>query len=491
MYYMDLLYSVIVLFLIALIWTGVIFLSFKRMIGHQTKRDKRMLLGGLLLFIAMIVIVVAGTVAFEYMESPQFCGTFCHVMEPYYDSYLQPGNNSMMAIHVATEISCSNCHDEHGIIGRIQGLLGAIPEAFLYYTNSYDPEDLGGEVSREACLKCHDGSTATVPGYVTIAAGTIVNPHADEKKCTDCHNLHHEGFGLSENACSLCHGTSLDNFEGMLSGHAERAGTDCMSCHNRKHPDDARISFTEYPALINTDFCSDCHGGDVERLNSESHESESCMDCHNEHGALSINFNNCYESCHDPPSGHDATTSSCSVCHDTSTIHLKSGIDLGESFSDIICSNCHAAENSAYESSFTPESLEIYGDNGCIDCHSEHKAISYPHLKTSPFNDCGSCHSTYNKASTVHDRTGISYLDFLGITEDFCSDCHAGEVTRLNSELHNAWECIDCHSEHGILKIDFNKCESCHDSPSDHDTSLTSCSGSTCHDDMRAIHSET
>jgi hypothetical protein len=45
---------------------------------------------------------------------------------------------------------------------------------------------------------------------------------------------------------------------------------------------------------------------------------------------------------------------------------LKPGTDLDDSFSSIICSNCHTAESSAYESSFTPESLEIYGDKGLI-----------------------------------------------------------------------------------------------------------------------------
>jgi hypothetical protein len=160
-------------------------------------------------------------------------------------------------------------------------------------------------------------------------------------------------------------------------------------------------------------------------------------------------------------------------------------------FADIICSNCHSAENIAYESSFTPESLEIYGDNGCIDCHSEHKAIIYPHQETSPFDDCISCHSTYNTDSTIHNRTEVSYVNFLGIVPNsFCADCHAGEVTRLEHELHNAYVCIDCHSEHNLLKIDFSGCISCHDSPSDHDTSLTTCSDPTCHDDMRSIHSD-
>ena len=489
---MDLLYSVILLILISLVWTLIIFFIFKRIIGLKIKRDKLMLFGGLFFFILMIVIVVAGTAAYEYMESPQFCGTFCHIMEPYYNSYLYPRNNSMMAIHMINETGCSNCHEEPGFVGKIGGLLRAIPEAYLYYTNTYDPNDLGGYVSREMCLKCHDGETAINPRYVTTADYTVINPHVDNKLCTECHNFHSVWFGLNENTCALCHGTSYDDFEKMLSDHSERAGSDCMSCHNRIHPNDTLIPFIEYHTTINTDFCSDCHEDIVERLNNESHESESCMECHNEHsGLLTINYNNCADSCHTPPNDHDTTKSHCSVCHNSLTIHLEPGVDLGESFSDIVCSNCHAAENSAYESSFTPESLKIYGDNGCIDCHSDHKDIKYPHLITSPFDDCGSCHSTYNQPSTIHNRTGISYLNFLGITEEFCSDCHSEEVIRLNRELHNAFQCIDCHNEHNaLIKINFNNCaDSCHTPPTDHDTTLTSCSGSECHDDLRSIHS--
>ena len=55
---MDLLYSILVLFSLALIWTGAIFLLFRKMIGRQIKRDIRMLLGGFFLFIALMAIVL-------------------------------------------------------------------------------------------------------------------------------------------------------------------------------------------------------------------------------------------------------------------------------------------------------------------------------------------------------------------------------------------------------------------------------------------------
>ncbi len=486
---MDILYSLIILSLISIIWIGVIFLSFKKMIRNQNKRDERMLLIGLLLFLAMIFIVASGTVAFEYMESEDFCGTFCHIMIPYHNSYLYPGNNSMMAVHLNSETSCTNCHNEPGIIGTIDSLYTGMKEMYLYYTNTYNPEDLGGDITRESCLKCHDGITAIEPRFVTTAKGKVANPHSDETKCTDCHNAHYSGIGLSENTCSICHGIFYENFEEMLLNHALRTNKDCMQCHNRPHPDDALIPFTEYPDLIDTEFCSDCHGGDVERLNSRDHETESCLNCHNEHDSLNINFDDCYGSCHDEATGHDSSTTSCSICHDTTTIHLPPDFDLGLTFSNIVCDNCHAEESSAYESSFIEESLEIYGEDACINCHSEHQAITYPHKIESPFDDCGGCHILYNEGIDLHDRTQISYLNFLGISKDFCSDCHNQEFTRLNRQLHNEFNCIDCHNEHKILGVDFNNCISCHDSPSDHDTTLTSCSDSTCHDRLRSIHS--
>ncbi len=475
MYHMELLNSAIIIILIALIWTAIIFLSFKRMVGQQNKRDKKMLLGGLLLFVALATLFVVVAFVYEEVESPGFCGTFCHVMNPYYEDYIHPGDNEMMAVHVAEEVTCSNCHNEPGIVGTIEGLAAAVPEAIIYFTNSYDVDDLGGDVSRAACLKCHDGSIAIIPGEVTTAIDTIANPHNDEKKCTECHNPHLEGSGLGNEACSVCHGTEIDDFEEKLIAHSDRVEEDCMSCHNREHPENAMILFSEFPSLINEEFCSDCHIDDLERLNEKPHKSKTCTDCHDEHDSVSIQFSDCNEPCHNPPSDHDTSTSNCSVCHDTTKIHLISA-DLGE-FSDIICSNCHEAENTAFESSFTPRSLEIYGENGCVDCHSEHQEINYPHITTTPFDNCESCHNTYNKPSTVHDRTEISYTGFSELTDEFCSECHSNEYSSYTSSFtddsllfYGENGCIDCHSEHEAVSYPHRKtspydvCSNCHNS---------------------------
>ena len=487
---MDLLSSAIILILLALLWAGVIFLIYIRFGNNQSRRDQIIFFGGLILFVGMILVVVAGTAAYEYIESTEFCGTFCHIMEPYYDSYVYPDNNTFMENHIEFYEGCSYCHEGPGIIGKVQGLIRAIPEAYYYYTNTYDPENLGGEIPRDYCLKCHDNTLADKPGFVETTEGKGINPHIDKRPCIDCHIAHHLGFGLKDDTCSLCHGTSIDNFELMITNHGNRVGIDCMECHNRVHPDNARISFYESPEFVRNDFCSDCHSTNVERLNMELHESESCVDCHAEHRMLTINFNYCFELCHTPVIGHDDSLFNCSVCHDLSTIHLEPGIDLGEKFSDIICYNCHAQESDEYDSTFTDDAIKIYGENSCIECHSEHKSIRYPHPISSPYDDCVNCHSTYNTGSSIHYRNGISYINFPNINNNFCSDCHSEDYKRFTRELHNSLNCTDCHSDHLEIKIKFNKCASCHDLPSDHDSSLKSCSGSLCHNEFRAVHSE-
>lgn len=487
---MDILYSLALLFLIALIWIGVVFFFFKKISRKQTKRDEKMLLGGLFLFFALFFVFAAGTVAFEFMESNDFCGTFCHVMNPYHNSYLYPGNNSMMSVHLDSDISCAGCHEEPGILGKVDSLYSGAKEGLLYFTNMYNPEDLNSDITSESCLKCHDNINAIAPGYVTTPIGLVKNPHNDNKKCTECHNAHYSAIGLNDNTCSICHGITYENFEVMLSNHGLRTKEDCLYCHNRNHPDDALIPFIIYPDIINTDFCSDCHGDDVERLYSADHLEESCINCHNEHGALTINYDGCYGSCHDIATSHNESTIGCSVCHDTSTIHLKPDYNVGYSFSDIVCINCHAEASIAYESSYTPESLEIYGDEGCIGCHSEHKNITVPHQVVAPNEDCSVCHLTYSQGTNIHDRLQISYLNYKVFTDEFCKDCHTEEFRRFNNQIHNAFYCIDCHEDHGIIMIDFNNCIDCHESPSDHDTTLRSCSDPTCHERLRSIHSK-
>ncbi len=444
-----------------------------------------MLFSGFLMFIGLALVFIAGAAAFELIESPEFCGELCHVMEPYYESYENPVNNTFMAAHSENEISCSNCHNEPGIAGTAGGLAAGQKEVFIFVTGTYDTDHLGEYGSREACLKCHDGTviingkTAIVPRNVTTPTGIFADPHTDEKECVDCHTSHTGGIGLTQEACLVCHGLELVDFSAKLDEHGITTDEDCMSCHDRVHPEKANIPFSNNTALLDPDFCSDCHDSEVLAYNSnftpaskESYGDEGCTKCHSEHRLTAAK----------PPHTSTSPYDDCDSCHGDNL--EKSLHDWREvSFTNIsfieedFCSSCHEDEYTNFTKAvISPASKEIYGDDGCFNCHADHGSDSIvpPHKITTPFNDCASCHIGYPEVN-IHYRTksSVSFINETDIENDFCGSCHEAQTERLALGNHSRRDCTDCHGDHELM-VDFDECRICHDAvdpviPSSHD----------------------
>ena len=515
---MELCNSALFLVAIGLGWAILLFISFRKISNKQEKGDSRMLFSGFLMFIGLALVFIAGATAFELMESPEFCGELCHVMEPYYESYEKPVNNTFMAAHSENDISCANCHNELGIAGTAGGLASGLAETYIYVTGTYDEEHLGEYGSRDACLKCHDGTviingkTAIIPKNVIDATGNFTDPHQDETECVDCHTSHTKGIGLTKEACLGCHGTDLNdfpNFSENIELHGIRTfeflkqkelNEDCMACHDREHDHkvtdtpNERIPFSYNTALIDTDFCSDCHNDEYTAYNSsytpaakEIYAVEGCINCHSEHKLIA-----------DPPHTSTSPYDNCDSCHGNlleKTIHDRREVSFANiSFIEQdFCVGCHDDENTAYISSITPASKAIYGDEGCFNCHTDHVAdsIDPPHKITAPFANCASCHTDYPNVN-IHDRTEISFLNKTDIENNFCGSCHEPETERLALANHSKRDCIDCHGDHEIRVVDFDECRICHDIvdpviPASHDPTKD-CSN--CHDTTK-IHSET
>ncbi|MCJ2540289.1 MAG: NapC/NirT family cytochrome c, partial [Candidatus Thermoplasmatota archaeon] len=83
----------------------------------------------------------------EVHEAPELCGEYCHAMEPVYNTYNEPGNNSLLAGHVERGVTCLDCHTGPGWKGQIDVWLDVPNEAWQEFTGGYDPENLGGDVS--------------------------------------------------------------------------------------------------------------------------------------------------------------------------------------------------------------------------------------------------------------------------------------------------------------------------------------------------------
>src|SRR4030067_3290224 len=61
----------------------------------------------LTLGVLTLIVLVSGVYAWDYTNSPQFCGTACHTMPPEYTSYLTSPH---------ARIDCVECHIGRGFI---------------------------------------------------------------------------------------------------------------------------------------------------------------------------------------------------------------------------------------------------------------------------------------------------------------------------------------------------------------------------------------
>jgi hypothetical protein len=95
------------------------------------------------------IVLVAGAYAWDYTNSPDFCGTVCHTMPPEYTSYLTSPH---------ARVDCVECHIGRGFIAtRITRKAGDINHiislAFKTYEFPIRADDL--RPARETCERCH------------------------------------------------------------------------------------------------------------------------------------------------------------------------------------------------------------------------------------------------------------------------------------------------------------------------------------------------
>jgi mono/diheme cytochrome c family protein len=96
-----------------------------------------------------LVILLLIPVAWEYTNSPEFCGTSCHTMPPEYTSYL---------VSPHARIDCVECHIGRGFIAtRVTRKAGDIKHIFATMFKTYEFPIRAHDMrpARESCERCH------------------------------------------------------------------------------------------------------------------------------------------------------------------------------------------------------------------------------------------------------------------------------------------------------------------------------------------------
>lgn len=110
-----------------------------------------------------LIVLIAGAYAWEYTNSPVFCGTVCHTMPPEYTAYLTSPH---------ARVDCVDCHIGKGFIAtRITRKAGDVKHIIATAFVTYDYPIRAGELrpARETCEKCHSPQKFSDDSLRTIA----------------------------------------------------------------------------------------------------------------------------------------------------------------------------------------------------------------------------------------------------------------------------------------------------------------------------------
>ena len=258
--------------------------------------------------------------AIEVSSTPTFCGS-CHIMEPYYDSWVSSSHG---------DIACVDCHIPPGITAELEKKYEALSMVARYFTGTYGTNPWA-EVDDAACLECHDRrllSGSELFGDVLFDH----RPHLSELRrgkrlqCTSCHSQIVQGshITVTTTSCILCH------FKGERPGEGTARCTLCHQVPDRV-VDAAGLEFDHGEVSRFGMECVSCHTppaaseGGVPR--------ERCLTCHNEPARLAeyedgdllhqthvtdhkVECTNCHlEIQHVAPRHLEAAQSECAACH--------------------------------------------------------------------------------------------------------------------------------------------------------------------------------
>ena len=245
----------------------------------------------------LVVLFIGGSaLAAKFTENNKFCGTDCHEMWPYRDTWEK-------SAHRRTD--CVQCHIPPGVVNFVETKLAASREVWVHFTGQVKaPIKVTRHIPDSACLRsgCHTSAqtSKTVllgrPAPVKFQHGS--KGHT-QQQCIECHaSLVHAGApgvtappANSMPSCFTCH---------------PEGTKDCAYCHEAPHGDRGP--------------CVDCHG-----INSWTggkaggphpggalkgrHGQISCQTCHTQ--GVSVKPDGCI-TCHDDQ--HNGLTN-CVDCH--------------------------------------------------------------------------------------------------------------------------------------------------------------------------------
>jgi len=283
---------------------------------------------GILIVLGVLAVVFGGgsmAVAAKFTENNRFCGTDCHEMWPYRDTWAKSTHK---------KVDCVKCHIPPGPVKFVETKLYASREVWVHFSGQVKaPILVTRKIPNSACERsgCHTSAQTSK----TISLGTpapVPFQHGSsghtKQLCVSCHaSLVHAGApgvtappAQSMVSCFTCHTDGTKNCSYCHTApHADRG--QCGDCHSLawwgakgfKHPQPlvgkhAQITCEQchtQGVAVKPDGCITCHGDQHNGLSN-------CVDCHVLAAWIPSTFQHPQEGPH-VPAGDEPLQ--CNACH--------------------------------------------------------------------------------------------------------------------------------------------------------------------------------
>jgi len=276
------------------------------------------------------------------------------------------------------------------------------------------------------CLTCH-------VDFKEKLAKKFVHTPVKMGDCTGCHNPHASSHGklLSENTnkvCFTCHPTIIP--EKAQSSHRVVTEGGCVNCHD-PHSSGNRNNLLK----AGNDLCYGCHA-DMESFAKVKHKhvpvEQSCVTCHAPHGSSAA-----------ASLLKDDVPKLCTNCHQTSKPFFKK-VHGEYPVEDARCTSCHSVHGSDKAGMLFNTVHPPVANRMCNQCHEGPGSRTPLKTKRDGYELCKSCHN--NKVSEI---LGKKQLHWGLFGEDGCLACHSPHAAKMAGLLRApvADVCGACHKD--------------------------------------------
>ena len=185
----------------------------------------------------LVLLFIGGSaLAAKFTENNKFCGTDCHEMWPYRDTWAKSTHKNA---------DCVQCHIPPGPVNFVKTKMAASREVWVHFTGvSKKPIQVTRHIPNSACERSGCHTSAQTSKTISLGQPAPVK-------------FQHGSAGHTKQLCIACHASLVHAGAPGVTAPPARSMPSCFTCHT---DGTKNCSYCHKPPHADRGPCQDCHG---------------------------------------------------------------------------------------------------------------------------------------------------------------------------------------------------------------------------------------